>query len=142
MKEYNLFFLKRNKKIISVFVSLLILIIFFLILSSGISKSKLKKELKRGWETYNVNQMRYYEMKLDFKDDTIEYKYISKDSDISETIDTFEYKVISSDEIEIKGKGKYKIEFNDVKNIMTVTPGIIENTELELWYNNDGEGKK
>lgn len=131
-KDYKDKFMKKLNFVIFLFIILLFCVIRF-----EYSKYSLKKELMRDWEVNNVNQSKYYEKELDFSDKTINYKYVSKDADIVENIDTFTYKVISSDEIKIDGKGKYKIEFNDDKNIMTVKPGIIENTDFEFWYNND-----
>lgn len=119
------------------FAIIIIIIFSFCVIRFEFSKYSLKKELMRDWEINNVNQTKYYEKKLDFSEKTIDYKYVSKDADIVENIDSFTYNVISSDEIKIDGKGKYKIEFNADKNIMTVKPGIIENTDFEFWYNND-----
>ena len=75
-------------------------------------------------------------MELDFSKDKIEYNFISGYSWLNSTIADYDYKIISPSKIKIKGK-TYKIEFNEDKTMMTITPALTSADSSEDWFNVD-----
>lgn len=115
---------------------LVLLVLLLMTLSKLFGMISLRNELMRGWSTTETVKGKFYEMVLDFDKDIITYTYDCKDSDVNETITEYSYKVISENEIKIEGrKETFKIEFNDERNLMTVSPGIITGKEFEFWHN-------
>lgn len=127
---------KIPKPVIIVIVAVVIAAVIFLILHE-IGKANLKKELLRDWMDLDDSIIKV----LDFSDDKVEYRLETGYSWMDTTIGKYDYKVVNSDTIKIKIFGDkyetYKIEFNDDRNMITVTPAITSIDSTEHWFNFD-----
>lgn len=127
---------KIPKPIIIVIISVVIVAVIFLIINE-IGKANLKKELLRDWIDLDGNIIKV----LDFSDNKVEYRLETGYSWMDTTIGKYEYKVVNSDTIKIKMFSDkyetYKIEFNDDRNMITVTPAITSIDSTEHWFNFD-----
>ena len=99
---------------------------------SSLGSSKLKKEIKREWSITEFENDVFYDLVLEFKEDTIEYRF---ESDyINDTISTYDYRVISSDTIEYANKGSDNYKKVKVKidgDTLELDPGIAGHN---LWF--------
>lgn len=132
-KKLNFSFVKNKLFIIPCMVVIVAIIIFLIIFNMG--KSNLSSNLLRDWTRVETGDSgSTYELELDFSKDKIEYNFISGYSWLNSTIADYEYKVISPSKIKIKDK-TYKIEFNDDKTMMTITPALTSTDDSENWFN-------
>ncbi len=100
-------------------------------------KASLKKELLRDWVYTDGSILKV----LDFSDDEVEYRLETGYSWMDTTLGTYDYKIVSRNKIKIKMYGDkyntYTIEFNDDRNMITVTPAITSTDSEENWFNFD-----
>ena len=102
---------------------------------SSLGSGKLKKEIKREWSITEFSDDLYYDLVLEFKEDTIEYRFENDYySSLNETISTYDYRVISSDTIEYATQGsnnykKVKVKIKD--DTLNLDPGIAGHN---LWF--------
>lgn len=103
-------------------------------------KQELRIQLLRDWSRIEQYSDTYYTLELDFSDNEIDYNFVDEIYGlIDETIATYEYEVISPNEISVdklkSGFGTtYKIEFNDEKSMMIITPSLTNSDSKEYWY--------
>jgi len=125
-----------NKKIV-IIISFIILI---LIISVGYfysERQKFKKLLLKDWQRVEKGSSgSYYTLELDFDETTINYNFNSVYSWLNSTLKKYDYKVINSHKLVIDDK-KYKIEFNEDKTMMTITPSLTDLKEKEYWFNHN-----
>lgn len=129
----NLF---KKKSFIIICCTLIVFIgIFFGV--NTIGKHNLEKSLLNDWSRVETGDSgTLYQLQLDFSSDKIEYKFISSYSWLNTTISTYDYKVVSPNKIKVKDK-IYKIDFNDKKTMMTITPALTSTDNEESWYNHN-----
>lgn len=134
-KKIDLSFIKKKLFIIPCVVIIVAFIIYLIIFNIG--KSNLSSNLLSDWyrvETRDSGSI--YKLELDFSKDKIEYNFISGYSWLNSTIADYDYKIISPSKIKIKDK-TYKIEFNEDKTMMTITPALTSADSSEDWFNVD-----
>lgn len=132
-KKINISFIKNKLFVIPCIIIIIAIVIHIVIFNIG--KSNLSSNLLRDWtrvETGDSGSM--YELELDFSKDNIEYNFISGYSWLNSTIADYEYKIVSPSKIKIKDK-TYKIEFNEDKTMMTITPALTSTDDSENWFN-------
>lgn len=132
--KINISFIKNKLFVIPCILIIIAIVIYIVIFNIG--KSSLSNNLLRDWtrvETGDNGSM--YELELDFSIDKIEYNFISGYSWLNSTIADYEYKIVSPSKIKIKDK-TYKIEFNEDKTMMTITPALTSTDDSENWFNN------
>ena len=112
-----------------------IIIFIAITVSNLIGMNNLQQELLRDWSRTESNNGSYYTLELDFSYDTIDYNFDS--TYIDQTISTFSYEVTSKNTIEVEGFGEIKVEFNDDKTQMILTPSITDLNSSQYWYNYD-----
>lgn len=104
-----------------------------------VGKANLHNQLQRDWSRTEHSDSSYYTLVLDFDEDTIEYNFDSTYDWIDTTIATYKYKVISSNKIEITRDSGItsviEIEFNDDKDMLTMTPALTSVDSSENWFN-------
>lgn len=126
---------KSSKKAIGIIAIGLCIVAIFLIVS-GIGKANLKKALVKEWYALEDSIIKV----LDIEDDEIEYCLETGYSWLNTTIGSYDWKVVSGSKIKIKMYGEYKtykIELNDDKDVLTVTPAITSTDSSETWYHID-----
>lgn len=120
---------------IAIGVVALLAIVFFVVNEMG--KASLKKELLRDWMDIDDGIIKV----LDFSDNKVEYRLETGYSWMDMTVGKYDYKVVSKNKIKINMFGDkyetYTIEFNDDKNMITVTPAITSVDSKENWFNLD-----
>lgn len=94
-------------------------------------KADLHRQLMRGWSRVEESRDSYYDLVLDFSEDTLDYRFES--FYINETIRSYDYTVVSPSKVEIDGT-TYTIEFNDEKSMMTMTPSLTSVGSSENWF--------
>ena len=133
-------FTKHKKKIISTISAIIAIFIVAFVINS-IQKSNLKKQLMRDWEDIEGDNGSYILCILDFSDDEIKYRIETGYKWMDTTIATYNYKVISGNKIKVNRFGDnwetVKIEFDDDKTMMTVTPALTSMDAEEQWFNFD-----
>ena len=101
-------------------------------------RAKLQEELLRGWSRVEQDDDTYYELELDFSEDSVDYNFHSKFAWLDTTIITLEYKVISGNRIKILDYDKeFQIEFNEDRTCFKVTPSLTNSDAYEFWYHFD-----
>lgn len=131
----------QTRKIIVIIVAAAAALAAVLFIVNAVQASKLKKELLRDWMDISGDDGSYIMKVLDFSDDEVEYRLETGYSWLDTTLGTYDYKVVSGNRVKIKRFGDdyetFKIEFNDEKSMMTVTPAITSVDESENWFNLD-----
>lgn len=131
-KSSKLSILKRKQIIIPCIIVIIIALVYGIVFNIG--KSNLSNELIRDWSRVETGDNgTLYKVELDFSKDKIDYNFISSYAFLNSTLTTFEYKVVSPSKIKIKDK-TYKIEFNEDKTMMTITPALTSTDDSEDWY--------
>lgn len=131
-KKIDLSFLRRKIVIIPCIV--VIGLIFVYMISFYIGKNNLANNIIKDWSRFETGDSdSLYKLELDFSQDEIDYNFISSYSFLNTTLATFEYKVVSPSEIEVNNT-KYKIEFDDDKTMMTITPALTSTDSSEYWF--------
>ncbi len=101
---------------------------------SAVGKENLRNELMRDWSRVEEDNGSYYTLVLDFSEDEIEYDFDSLYVDTN--IATYKYTVVSSNQFKVDGRSTvYTVEFNDDKEMMTVTPALTSTDDYEYWFN-------
>lgn len=132
-KSSKLSILKRKQIIIPCIIVIIIVLVYCIVFNIG--KNNLSNELIKDWSRVETGDSgTLYQLQLDFSSDKIEYKFISSYSWLNTTISTYDYKVVSPSKIKVKDK-IYKIDFNDKKTMMTITPALTSTDNEESWYN-------
>lgn len=132
-------FVKHKNKVIGAALAVVAVIVIMCIYNS-VQISNLKKQLLRDWERVESTGSTYYTLGLDFSGNEIDYTFDSSYSWLDSTIATYEYKVISGDKIKVKRYGSwdtFKVEFNEDKEMMIITPAVTSTDDEEYWYNFD-----
>lgn len=133
-KGSKLSILKRKQIIIPFIIVIIIVLVYGIVFNIG--KSNLSNELIKDWSRVETGDSgNLYKVELDFSKDKIDYNFISSYAFLNSTLTTFEYKVVSPSKIKIKDK-TYKIEFNEDKTMMTITPALTSTDDSEDWYYN------
>ena len=100
---------------------------------NSVQASNLKKILMKEWYASSDSIIQV----LEFDDDEAEYRLETGYLWMDTTLFTEDYKVISGDTFKIQRFGDewetYKVEFNDDKTIMTVSPAITSTDSTETW---------
>lgn len=132
IKRSKLYMLKRKQIVIPCVI--VIIIVLGYAIQFNIGKANLLNELIKNWSRIETGDSgTLYEVELDFSKDKIDYNFISSYAFLNGTLTTYEYEVISPNEIKIKDK-TYKIEFNEDKTMMTITPALTRVEDSEDWF--------
>ena len=131
--------LKNKKVLIITIIIIAFILLYFIIMAIG--KNNLSKELQKDWVRVETGEKgTTYKLVLDFSDNKIVYNFESGLSILNTTIGTYNYKVVGFNKIEViadseNSKNKtYKIEFNNDKTSMTITPALTNVDAEETWY--------
>lgn len=131
-KSSKLSILKRKQIIIPCIIVIIIVLVYSIVFNIG--KSNLSNELIKDWSSVETGDSgTLYNVELEFSKDKIDYNFISSYAFLNNTFKTFEYKVVSPSKIKDK---TYKIEFNEDKTMMTITPALTSTDDSEDWYYN------
>jgi hypothetical protein len=120
------------KKIIWIAAGVIVVILAaFLFVSNG-QKAKLAKDLEKEWMDTDGTILKI----LEFDDGKLEYRIETGYSWLDSTLFTSDYTIVSGNQIQIKeySDKKFTIEFNDEKNVMTISPAITKAEFSENWY--------
>lgn len=116
-------------------------IVVCLVIFCGVTemeKANLKKELSGEWKyVYEEKIIKV----LDFSDGQVEYRLETGYSWLDTTVTQGNYKVVGKNKIKMNITGDkyetYTIQFNDDKDVLTVTPAITNSDQEEVWYSLD-----
>ncbi len=123
---------KKGKAIIAVVIGIVVILCAWLAISL-IGKASLHKQLMRDWERTESTDGLYYTLQLDFSEDEIGYNFDSLYYD--DQLATFNYQVVSGNKFKIDGRDDvFKVEFNDDKTMMTITPALTSTDASENWF--------
>ena len=104
--------------------------------ANEIGRESLKDEFLRDWSRVEEDNGSYYTLELDFSDDEIEYNFDS--FYVDDTINTYEYTILTGNKFMVEGRSTiYTVEFNDEKDMMTITPALTSADEYENWFHFD-----
>lgn len=100
-------------------------------------KANLKKELSGEWKYVYKEIIKV----LDFSDGQVEYRLETGYSWLDKTLAQGKYKVVGKNKIKMNITGDkyetYTVQFNDDKDVLTVTPAVTNTDEEEVWYSLD-----
>ena len=103
-------------------------------------KAELKKLLLKDWSRIETSDTTTFQLELDFSEDEIEYNFNSSYAFLNSKIATYDYDVIGKDTIKVTSSSVerlIKIEFNDDKDMMTMTPALTSTDDSENWFFHD-----
>ncbi len=127
--------------VIPIVIFLAVAVVAAIFITNSVGKNSLHDELMRDWSRTEVDNDSYFTLELDFSEDECEYKFESYFFD--ETLSTFDYEIVSPDTVIFYYDGNHSngkevtIEFDDEKEMMTMTPAITSTDSCEYWYNFD-----
>lgn len=102
-----------------------------------VTKANLKKTLIKEWYDVNDSIIKV----LDVGEDNMEYRLETGYSWMDTSLGNYEWKPISGNKIKIKRFNDkyetYTIEFNDDKDVLTISPAITSADSSETWYHID-----
>lgn len=127
----------KKKKIpvqLWVVAGILALLVVAISIINAVQVSNLKKTLEKEWYTSYESILQV----LEFDDDEVEYRLETAFSWLNSTLFKGRYKVVSGNKIKIENDDDkwdtYKVEFNDDKTVMTISPAITDSDSSEMWY--------
>lgn len=132
---------KSHNNLIKKIVISIVAVILIVFIVNLVQVSNLKKELERDWCKVEGKEDSYILCILDFNDNEVEYRLETGYAWLDTTVATYEYKVISRNKIKVLRYGDewetIKVEFNNEKTVMQVSPALTSIDDTETWVNLD-----